>query len=247
MRRLIEIALLSGLAAGVAMATFSATIGRRPLNDALALEESMPHDHGGTGHENLMSRSVQELGGMLGLVILGLAMGLVFIVVWGTVSRQLRVRTSIASTIQLGWVGFLTIVLVPFVKYPANPPAVGDPATVDERTVQYLAVVAFSIVLTVLVWQLRRRFSDRSEVTRAWLTAVAYGAGLLVIAFVLPETPDAVQAPTDLVWSFRLASLGVLMSGWVVLSLASGTLLSRLEQPASKADGADEAALIRAP
>ncbi|MFN3256403.1 MAG: CbtA family protein [Ilumatobacter sp.] len=246
MRRLIEIALASGLAAGVAIATFTSTVGRGPLDDALALEESLPHDHGGAGHEALMSRGVQEVGGLVGLVLFGLALGLIFMVVWAKVSKHLPARTSIASTMQLGAIGFVTVVLVPFVKYPANPPAVGDPSTVDERTVQYLAVVAMSIVLTIVVWQVRRRLSTGSDVRRAWLSTAAYAAGLAVIAFVLPESPDVVEAPTDLVWRFRLASLGALATGWLVLSLASGTLLSGLERPAGQASPADEPDLVQA-
>lgn len=236
MRRVLLVGAISGLAAGLSIAAFSATAGRGPMNDALELEESLPHDHGGAVHEDLLSRGVQEVGGAIGLILFGVALGVIFMVVWAAVSRHLPAKTSIASTVQLGAIGFATIVVVPFLKYPANPPAVGDPDTINERTVQYLSAVAYSVVLVVIVWQVWNHWPG-SRVARSWLAALAYGVGLAIIAFVLPETPDVVDAPTDLVWRFRLASLGGLACGWTVLSLTAGSLLSRLETPQATADG----------
>lgn len=211
------------------MALFAATAGRGPLNDALELEESRPHDHGGAAHEDLLGRGAQEVGGALGLLLLGVALGVIFIVVWASVSSRLGARSAIGSTMKLGAVGFVAVVVVPFLKYPANPPAVGDPDTVDQRTVQYLMVVAFSIVLAVLTWQLYRRVAG-SVLRRTWVSSIVYAAGLAVVAFVIPASPDDVEAPADLVWQFRLASLGVLAVGWAVLSLVTGTLLTSLER-----------------
>lgn len=227
MRKILQIGAVSGLAAGVAIAAFTATVGRSPMRDALDLEESLTHDDGGVAHEDLFTRGVQEIGGALGLVVFGLALGIIYMIVWAATSRRLMSRSAMASAIQLGSLGFVSVVLVPFLKYPANPPAVGNPDTVNERTVQYLAVLAFSVLLVVLIWQLRER--DRgSSVAKAWKTAIAYALGLLVIFLAMPSSPDAVEAPAELVWRFRLASIGSLAVGWTVLALVAGTLLTKL-------------------
>ena len=110
---------------------------------------------------------------------------------------------------------------------PANPPGVSDPATVDERTIQYGAVLAISILLTVMVWQLVIRLSvTTSTVIATWAGAAAYSAGLVAIAVVLPPSPDAIDAPVGLVWRFRLVSMVGMGVGYLVLALVSGTLLT---------------------
>ncbi len=39
-----------------------------------------------------------------------------------------------SATLTVAGLGWVAIGAVPFVKYPANPPAVGDPETIDQRT-----------------------------------------------------------------------------------------------------------------
>ena len=226
MKRILGVGCLAGLAAGAAAALFAATAGRGPIRDAIALEDTISHATSGTHHEDLFSRGVQEIGGAVGLVVFGLALGVIFSVVLAAVGPRLAASTPLAASIRLGLFGFVAVVLVPFLKYPANPPAVGDPDTVNERTVLYFAVLGLSILLTWAVWRFHRGVS-LAPVAKAWATAALYGAGLLVVFLALPGNPDAIDAPADLVWRFRLASLGGLAAAWTVLALVTGTLLSR--------------------
>ena len=231
MRRLLGVGSLSGLAAGVAAVLFLATAGRAPMRDAIDLAESRsPGSGGGARHEDLFGRGVQELGGAVGLIVFGLALGIVFAVVLAAVGSRLPARTPLAAAVQLGSAGFVTVVLVPFLKYPANPPAVGDPGTINERTLLYFAALGLSILLTLAAWRFHRG-SGLSPVSRAWAAAAGYGAGLAVIFLALPGNPDPIDAPVDLVWRFRLASLGGLAAAWAVLALVAGTLLQRWPAP----------------
>lgn len=226
MRRLLAAGSLAGLAAGAASALFAATAGRGPIRDAVALEDSLSHATSGAHHEDLFTRGTQEVGGAVGLILFGLALGVVFAVVLGAVGPRLAASTPLVGSIRLGCVGFVAVVVVPFVKYPANPPAVGDPSTVDERTMLYFAVLALSILLAWGVWRFQRA-SRLAPTARTWATAGLYAAGLAAIFGILPASPDAVDAPADLVWRFRLASLGALAVAWAVMALVAGTLLSR--------------------
>lgn len=226
MKRILGIGCLAGLAAGAAAAVFAATAGRGPIRDAIALEDSLSGADAGAHHEDLFSRGVQEIGGAVGLVVFGLALGVIFSVVLAAVGPRLAAPTPLAASVRLGFFGFVAVVAVPFLKYPANPPAVGDPATVNERTVLYFAVLGLSILLTWAVWRFQRGVR-LAPAAKLWATAGLYGAGLVVLFLALPASPDAVEAPADLVWRFRLASLGGLAVAWTVLALATGTLLSR--------------------
>ena len=102
----------------------------------------------------------------------------------------------------------------------------GDPSTVNQRTVLYFSVLGLSILLTWAVWRFHRGVR-LAPTAKAWATAALYGAGLLLLFLVLPASPDTVDAPADLVWRFRLASLGALAAAWTVLALVTGTLMSR--------------------
>ena len=226
MRRILGIGCLAGLAAGAASALFAATAGRGPIRDAIALEDSISHATGGAHHEDLFARGTQEIGGAIGLIVFGLALGVTFAVVLGAVGPRLTASTPLAGSMRLGAVGFVSVVLVPFLKYPANPPAVGDPDTVNERTMLYFAVLALSILLAWAVWRFHRA-ARLAPVAQTWAAAALYAAGLAVIFLALPASPDPVEAPADLVWRFRLASLGGLATAWAVLALVTGTLLSR--------------------
>ena len=226
MKRLLAAGSLAGLAAGVASALFAATAGRGPIRDAIALEDSISHATSGAHHEDLFGRGVQEVGGAIGLVVFGLALGVIFAVVLGAVGPRLAASTPLAASVRLGCAGFVAVVVVPFLKYPANPPAVGDPSTVNERTVLYFAALALSILLAWAVWRFHRA-ARLAPAAQAWATAALYAAGLTVILVALPASPDPVEAPADLVWRFRLASLGGLAAAWAMLALVTGTLLSR--------------------
>ena len=226
MKRLLAAGSLAGLAAGVASALFAATAGRGPIRDAIALEDSISHATSGAHHEDLFGRGVQEVGGAIGLVVFGLALGVIFAVVLGAVGPRLAASTPLAASVRLGCAGFVAVVVVPFLKYPANPPAVGDPSTVNERTVLYFAALALSILLAWAVWRFHRA-ALLAPTAQAWATAALYAAGLAVIFLALPANPDDVEAPAELVWRFRLASLGGLAAAWAVLALVTGTLLSR--------------------
>ena len=229
MKRLLGVGAAAGLAAGAAMAAFTATVGRGPIRAAIEYEQELAHDHraGAVAHEDLFSRGAQEIGGAIGLVIFGLGLGIVFAIVLGAVGSQLRAATAMAATCQLAAAGFATTVLVPFLRYPANPPAVGDPDTVARRTLLYFAAVAASLALTLIVWRLWRRGAAWPTAARAWAAAAAYGAGLAALLIGLPDAGAAADAPADLVWSFRLVSLGGLAVAWAVVGLVAGTLLVR--------------------
>ena len=226
MKRLLAAGSLAGLAAGVASALFAATAGRGPIRDAIALEDSISHATSGAHHEDLFGRGVQEVGGAIGLVVFGLALGVIFAVVLGAVGPRLAASTPLVASVRLGCAGFVAVVVVPFLKYPANPPAVGDPSTVNERTMLYFAALALSILLAWAVWRFHRA-ARLAPTAQAWATAALYAAGLAVIFLALPANPDDVEAPAELVWRFRLASLGGLAAAWAVLALVTGTLLSR--------------------
>ena len=226
---------VAGLAGGAASALFLLLVGERTIGDAIRLEEK----HGGGGQE-LFTRGTQVFGGALGVILVSVALGVVFAITFAAVRHRLPGRNDWQRSIVWAATAFVLVYLVPFVKYPPNPPAVGDPETIDERTILYFVVVAWSIGAAFLavrlgVWLRRRQYTDpvrQSTVAVTWIVLVAIGF------MMLPGSPDAVTAPATLIWRFRIASAGGALALWgvtgVVFGLMSLTAARRTERAQNK-------------
>ena len=224
MTRFLRHGALAGAAGGAGTALFLLLVGERSIGDAIAIEEASGH-----GPDGPFSRSVQQLGGVLGAVIVGAALGTVLAVVFAAVRHRLEGRDDFGRVVRLAGVAYITLFLVPFLKYPANPPAVGDPDTVGRRTALYLVVLAWSVAATWLGWRLRGHLCRRGW-SPSQAAAVAVAAWALVVGValvVLPGSPDPVTAPATLVWRFRLASAGGQAVFWAVAGAALGWLSCR--------------------
>jgi Probable cobalt transporter subunit (CbtA) len=118
------------------------------------------------------------------------------------------------------------VYLVPFAKYPPNPPAVGDPDTIDERTLLYVTILAWAIAAAWIAARVGTWLREREVADPGRLSAVA-GAFVVLVGIgyvVLPGSPDAVSAPATLIWQFRLASAGGALAMWAVTGVAFGWL-----------------------
>ena len=213
---------LAGAAGGVLTALVLLLLGERSMSAAIALESAQDN---GTADAPLFGRPEQLAGGVVAVLLSGLFMGLCFGVVFAAVRHRVggddwRRSLALAAT------GFGTLFLVPFLKYPPNPPAVGDPDTNGRRTALYLAAVAWSVVSTWGAWRLHRWLALRGAPAHLRQTGVVAAVVVLVglgLAL-LPGTPDPVDAPATLIWRFRLASLAGAAAFWGGLGLAFGWL-----------------------
>ncbi|GHE12811.1 CbtA family protein [Klenkia taihuensis] len=221
---------LAGVAAGAASGAWALLVTERAIAPALALEESRAggHEHG----EELVGRGTQLVGGFLGTVVAAVVFSVVVAAVYAGVRHRLPGRTDVGRVAVLTAVGFGVFALLPALKMPANPPAVGDPDTVGTRTAIYVAVLGAGVVTALLVSALVGTLRARGLHPSAVATAAVLLAVALVAATVLlvPDNPDTIAAdvPAAVVWDFRLASLGQLAVMWTTLGLTAGYLVDRL-------------------
>ncbi|MER7210178.1 CbtA family protein [Streptosporangium sp. NPDC000239] len=227
--KLIVRGMLVGLLAGLLAGVFAYTVGEPRVERAIALEEAAAassgtgaHSHEAAepahshGEEAPVSRNGQRFGLFLALALYGLALGGLFALVYAGVRGRVGPRSEPLLAVSLAAAAFVAIVLIPFVKYPANPPAVGDPETINQRTVLYLVAVAIGI-LSVGAAAAAHRYVSSEEAWPRWL---AGGAALLVpvaAAWILLPGIDEVPEgfPAGLLWDFRLASLGTQAVFWL--------------------------------
>ena len=172
------------------------------------------------------SRGAGNLGIGLGMIAFGVAIGLFFAVVFCMAyGRTGNVRPRQLSLL-VGLFGFLAVFAIPFVKYPANPPAVGKADTIRDRGALWILMVVVSIVVIILAVVLGQRLQSRLGTWNA--TLVAGAAALVVVGIVmallpalgelspnvaesgsgLTETPQPLTDPSGkIVYWFRLYSV----------------------------------------
>ena len=178
----------------------------------------------------LVSRPVQAgIGLFTGVVVYSAAFGGLFALVFAAVSGRLSSFGPRSTAALLAAAGFVAVYLVPLLKYPANPPSVGEPETIQIRTALYFAMILISVVAMIGSTMLRRRLVGRHGAWNASLTAAAaYLLVIIVANLALPtvnEVPE--QFPAVVLWQFRVASIGAQLIMWTTLGLAFGALTER--------------------
>ncbi|MEW1586932.1 CbtA family protein [Micromonospora vinacea] len=223
--------LLAGLIAGLLAGAFAYVAGEPHVEAAIAIEEAATHAESAAGahdHEDaLVGRTGQRGGLFLATGLFGAAMGGLLATAYVLLSRRRRDDDDGRSGLLLAGAALLGAVIVPFLKYPANPPAVGDPATIDQRTVTYLLMVVLGLVA---VWAGSLGYRSVGNQAPPWLrAAAAVGGFLLVTAVSYVVMPSFQEVPADfpatLLWNFRLASLGTQVVLWTGIGLLFAALM----------------------
>ncbi|MCW2539490.1 MAG: hypothetical protein JWN95_1215 [Frankiales bacterium] len=216
----------------------------------------------------LFSRTVQaNLGIGVGVIAFGLAMGAIFAVAYTVcLGRVGRIRPRQLSLLVAG-AGLLGFYLVPFVKYPANPPAIGNEDTIRERSALYLTMVLASILFLWLAVWIGKRLAVRYG---NWAATMLAGFGFIVVIGLLmallpslgqlasnkqqfgnhgTETPLPLLGPdgkivypgfpADVLFSFRLYSVAAQLILWTTLGLVFAPLAEKVLAPLTAGDTAD--------
>ena len=139
----------------------------------------------------IFSRTIQStIGIATGIIVFSAAMGALVAVAYLVLHGRFNVRPRNLAWMIAGF-GFLGVYLLPFVKYPANPPAIGHTFTITTRGQLYLSVVACSLILLGLAVCLARRLAPRFGLLGAVLTAaVAFLVVYGVVIGLLPSLGD---------------------------------------------------------
>jgi Probable cobalt transporter subunit (CbtA) len=271
-KKLIGRGIIAGAFAGLLAFVFARIFAEPVINAAIAYENGrdaaqavldkaagLPAASDGP---DIFSRTVQaNIGIGVGMILFGAAMGALFAVVYAVcLGRVGNLRPRVLAMLVAG-AGFLGVYLVPFLKYPANPPSIGHAETIRTRGALYLVMVLASIVFLVLAVLLGQRLQQRFG---NWNASLIAGAGFVVaigiVMAVLPqlghlafnkaqyglhatETPlplrDAKGTivfpgfPADTLVTFRLYSVAAQLLLWSVLGLVFGPMAERVLAPAA--------------
>jgi hypothetical protein len=233
-RSLLVRGMLVGAAAGLLAFAFAFVFGEPQVQKAIDFESYLARIHHEPEGPELVSRGLQRTLGLLtGTLATGVALGGLFSLAFAWAYGRIGAMSPRLTSLVLAAAAYLTVILVPFTKYPANPPTIGNPDTIGRRTVLYLVMIAISLLAALAAGRIRRQLLPRLGAWNAALVAV--GAFVVVIAvaeLLLPavhETPAGF--PADVLYRFRLASLGINLTLWATIGLGFGAAAQRLLAP----------------
>jgi hypothetical protein len=216
--------------AGAITAGFHTLLLEPLIEHAIQLEEQAQQAHGKAGEEPVVDRPTQRWGLVLGFLVYGAMWGLLF----GLLAYFAQsIRPSAWTTARYGFILALlvgwTVALLPFLKYPANPPGVGAAESIGYRQWLYMGSLGLSVIGTAMAVWLGRRLqpsiSTASAARRPFtLAVVAYVIYAIVVYAAMPANPDPVEMPTDLLWLFRAVAFAGLILFWILLGGAFGWL-----------------------
>jgi hypothetical protein len=233
---ILKAAIIAGLMGGAVSAAFHSLLTERVIEKSIALEEAMIVARGQAPVPPVVDRPTQRKGLIVGFLLYGLTWGLLFGVLFH-VSRPwqppewMGARRGVIAALMTGW----SVAVLPFLKYPANPPGVGDPATITHRQGLYFTFIILSTAGTTLALALHRYLGPQARRglkwgTGWWPVAAMYTVYAGAIYLAMPANYDLVLMPSELLWTFRALSLAGLIVFWVVLA-AAFAWLSRDETP----------------
>ena len=220
----IVIVLLSGCFAGTIYGALNLLIVEPYLDDAINIENQQLFS---TGEEidgpqfwveYYEYRSWQKGGQILAGAILGTSIGSLFGIVYALSKKSLPSRNNIGKTLILAGLMWFTLFVIPFLKYPANPPTVGDGETVVLRGILYLTLIAISGFLAIGFYQIFKRLKAKNKI----LPIIGYGVLISLVFFLMPENPDEISTSMELVNGFRVVAFLTGTVFWFTLALFLG-------------------------
>jgi predicted cobalt transporter CbtA len=222
--------MLAGIAAGLLTFGFARLVGEPQVDQAISFEEKADAAKGEAPEPELVSRDTQAgLGLLTGVVTYGAAFGGLFSLVFAYAYGRVGALSARALSAWLALGAFIALVIVPNVKYPANPPSVGDPETIGMRTGLFFLMIAISLAALVFSLKVRRRAALKLG---AWNGSIVAGVVFVVIiAAVQLSMPTINEVPAAfpavLLWKFRVAAIGMQVIMWTTIGLLFGAMVER--------------------
>lgn len=234
--------MLIGLLAAVIAFGFAKLYAEPHIEQAISFEEGHEHAHSHTadsaeavpGHHSeaveVFSRQTQSgIGLLVGLSVIGLAVGGLFSIAYIILHGRMGPKDPRVLSLWIAFAAYVVLVLVPGIKYPANPPAVGSPETLGFRTGLFFGMVLISIVAALFAIQTTRLVSARFGLWNGSLVGI--GGFLMIVFFAYAALPTISELPdgfsADLLWRFRLSAFGTQAVLWGFLGVVFGLMAER--------------------
>ncbi len=237
---ILKIAVVTGLITGLLVGVFDNIYMVPVLERAIALEvqRAAEQPQGQAAHsegETPVSLGAQRIGMIAGDGIRGLLWGLVFAAGYGLLRRAASHWQHLALAATVGILAFWALSLFPFMKYPLNPPGVGEESTLLFRQFYQILIMGLSLAgaagLLLGFQKINNMASGTiSRLQMRGLLVAGYVVFLLAIFFAIPGNPDPVPVPIDLLELFRTLTMVGQFLQWALLAVGVTLALAWYEK-----------------
>jgi len=223
---LLAVTIFSGAIAGTILAIINLGLVEPYIDSAIALETQRKISSGeNVDMAELVHYRVWQKGGAIAAgAVYGISLGALFGIVFAYGRKALPGDNNKKKALFLAGVLWFVLYLMVAIKYPANPPAVGDPETIYYRQslyVGYLAISGFTALALTITWK-RVQFGSKKI-----LFPLIYAAVMIVAYVVLPPNPDKISISMDLIHTFRIVTALTIGLFWGILAIVFGSLWDR--------------------
>ena len=223
---LLAVTIFSGAIAGTILAIINLGLVEPYIDSAIALETQRKISSGENVDmaELVHYRFWQKGGAIAAGAVYGISLGALFGIVFAYGRKALPGDNNKKKALFLAGVLWFVLYLMVAIKYPANPPAVGDPETIYYRQslyVGYLAISGFTTLALAITWK-RVQFGSKKI-----LFPLIYAAVMIVAYVVLPPNPDKISISMDLIHTFRVVTALTIGLFWGILAIVFGSLWDR--------------------
>ena len=219
----ILITLFSGAIAGTILGLINQLLVEPYIDQAIEIEVQNTVASGEPANmdELVQYRLWQKGGEIVAGTILGILVSALFGIVFVYSRDSLPGSNNKKKGLILAGIMFSVLFLIPALKYPGNPPAVGDPETVVYRQSLYigmLAISGFSALALALLYR-----ATKHEESKKVIISIIYAAIIAIAFIILPSNPDDITIPMDLVMNFRIVSTLTMGIFWGILGITLGS------------------------
>lgn len=223
------VTVISGTIAGTILGLINLVLVEPYLDRAIGIEVQNSIDAGEEVNpvEHFNYRFWQKGGEIVAGTILGMSFGALLGIVF-VFGRKLIPGSNIKKALVLSGVIWLVIFMIPAIKYPANPPTVGDPDTINYRQYLFISFILISGLTALGLSLIYTKMKAKSSLKFFTITIIY--TIIMINAFIfVPPNPDEITAPTDLVNGFRIMSMLTMTVFWIVLGITFGLIWDKLK------------------
>jgi hypothetical protein len=229
MRSVLPVALVMGLLSGLLVGGYFNIFNVPVMEWAISLEEAAAEAAGGAAEEEggiAVSLGVQRIGMVGGLVVVGVLFGAIFTGLYHLVRRAAPGWSMWAWATIAGLLGFWALSLFAQIRYPLNPPGIGEDASLLARQGFQFLFIAISLVSVVALLLVAKIINESGTAgLQRFLqyagVGIAYAVVAIIISYAIPGNPDLTPeyVPDALIIMFRTFTVIGHFLLWMGISL----------------------------
>ena len=227
----ITITLFSGAIAGALLGLINQGMVEPFIDKAIGIETQKQVNAGKIIDfaQQSQYRIYQKEGEIVAATVLGTSLASLFGVVFAYSRSSLAGSNNKKKALILAGLMFFVLFLVPALKYPTNPPAVGNPTTIYYRESLFIGFIAVSGFSTLGLALLYRKLGSNQSKRRRIAIPLIHAAVMVDAYVIFPPNPDKITIPMDLIVRFRIVSLFTIGVFWGLLGIIFGAFWDKFK------------------